>query len=233
MNKEIKTKDYFIFPDIFNDYPVKAFFTKKEINGDLTIISNFFKIPLTSIYQPIQRHTDKVFYLNGLPKKVIADAVITKKTELLLGVDVADCVPILIFDRKNKAIGAIHSGWRGTSQQILRKTIGYLREIFSTDPLDILIAFGPSIRKCCYEVSDDVYEAIKISSEGWQSYIKKNEKYFIDLSHANIAQALSEGVPSKNIWDCGLCTFCNPSLFYSYRFSKGKTGKQSGFIGLF
>jgi len=222
-----------IFPPIFDGLPVKAFFTTKAINGELKTISETVDIPIASIYQPIQKHTDRIMLLSSSMNKAVADAVITKRTGILIGIDVADCVPILIYDKRSQAIGAVHAGWRGTSHQILKKTIYKMADNFGSIPSDILIAIGPAIRQCCYEVGTDVFEAIRNSTGEGHYYSKKGKKDFIDLPIANIHQALSLNIPLENIWDIGDCTFCSPDHFFSYRYSKGKTGRQSGYIGIF
>ena len=91
----------------------------------------------------------------------IADAVITNNKGILLGVQVADCVPVLLYDVKRNVIGVVHAGWRGTAVSILKKTIETMRERFSSFPDDIKIAIGPSIRWCCYHVGYDVLESVE------------------------------------------------------------------------
>lgn len=227
-----QSNDMLIFPSIFNGLPVKAFFTTKAINGDLKIISRLADVPLSKIYQPIQKHTDSIIFLGPDMDIKIADAVITTQTGTLIGVDVADCVPILLYDKRLHAIGAVHAGWRGTSHQILGKTINKMADKFSSSPSDILIAMGPAIRQCCYEVGAEVIEAIEKATGTGEYYVQKEQRFFLDLPTANMYQAISSGVPSVNIWMLQECTFCRPYRFYSYRYSKGKTGRQSGFIGM-
>ncbi len=225
--------DMLIFPPILKGLPVKGFFTTKAINGDLKIISSLADVPISKIYQPIQKHTDKIIFLESDMDKKIADAVITALTGILIGVDVADCVPILLYDKRLQVIAAVHAGWRGTSHQILKKTISKMTHKFSSSPSDILIAMGPAIRQCCYEVGDEVIEAVEKATGAGEYYVQKEQSFFLDLPTANMHQAVSSGVPSLNIWMLNECTYCRPDLFYSYRYSKGKTGRQGGFIGIF
>jgi len=210
---------------------IKAFFTTKTLNDNLKELLNGVGIFEQDIYLPIQRHTNKIIILDNDFKPVIADAVLTEKKGLLIGVQVADCVPILLYDEDKEIIGAVHAGWRGTAKGILKNTIRTMQERFSSSPEDILIAMGPSIRGCCYVVSDEVKTAIQnVTGEG--AYCLKDRKYFVDLSSANKIQALSMGVPQQNIWQSDECTFCNPDKFYSYRYAKGANGRQGGFIGM-
>lgn len=232
MIEEKNSNDMLIFPPIFKGLPVKGFFTTKAINGDLKIISRLADVSISKIYQPIQKHTDRIIELGSVMDRKIADAVITAQTGILIGVDVADCVPILLYDKRLKVIGAVHAGWRGTSHQILRKTINNMADKFSSSPSDILIAMGPAIRQCCYEVGAEVIEAVEKATGTGEYYVQKEQRFFLDLPLANMYQAVSSGVPSVNIWMLQECTFCLPDRFYSYRYTKGKTGRQSGFISV-
>lgn len=239
--------DRLIYPDIFNDHVspvrrfrgdffsngVKAFFTRKLLGVDIREISIIFSMRKEDIYLPLQRHTDRIIVIESDLEPKIADAVITKRKGILIGVQVADCVPILLLDKRNSVIGAVHAGWRGTAAQIMKKTIESMINHFNSLPEDILIAIGPSIRWNCYEVGYEVKNAIYNATGDGEYYIRKNGKYCVDLSSANMYQAVSIGVSKKNIWISHECTYCNPKEYYSYRFNKGITGSQGGFIGIF
>jgi YfiH family protein len=163
----------------------------------------------------------------------MADAVVTQRKGILLGVRVADCVPILLYDRLKSAVGAVHAGWRGTASQIVKKTVGMMVELFDSAPDDIVVAIGPSIRWQCYDVGIEVREAVCEATGEGKYCIWRNGKCFIDLSSANRIQVLSSGIPADNIWSSVECTRCNPDSFYSYRYSGEYTGGQGGFIGVF
>lgn len=207
-----------------------AFFTTKIFN--INELSRRFNISGESLYLPIQKHTDRVYVLESDLKPIIADAVLTAKKAVLIGVRVADCVPMLLYDKENSVIGAVHGGWRGTAKEILKNTIKAMKERFNSSANDILIAIGPSIRGCCYMVGDEVKDAVyKATGEG-DYYHMQDGKYVIDLASANKIQALSMGIPKRNIWQSQECTFCNPDKFHSYRYTGGSTGRQAGFIGM-
>jgi YfiH family protein len=220
----------FISPPIFQGLSVRGFFTTKALNGDLQNISRLSGLPISSFYHPIQKHTDRIVVLTDSMDRKVADAVITSRTDVMIGVDVADCLPILLYDRRLNVIGAVHAGWRGTAGMILKKTILKMGEVFNSMPQDILIAMGPAIKGCCYEVGVEVIETVEIATGKGNYYIDKGDKYLLDLSAANMYQAFSLGIPSGNIWVSEYCTFCHPEKFYSYRYAKGKTGRQSGYI---
>ena len=215
---------------------VKAFFTTKIFvnnHGDINdALRKELNIAEDNIYLPIQKHTNKIHILDSDNKPVIADAVVTDKKYVLIGILVADCVPILLHDKSRGIIGAVHAGWRGTATQILKKTIVMMQERFRSLPEDISVAIGPSIRQCSYEVDEDVNIAVQEATGEGDYYRRQGNKFYVDLSSANRIQALSMGIPSQNIWQSDECTFCKPEKYYSYRYSGGSSGRQGGFIGM-
>jgi YfiH family protein len=223
-------------PPNIKSQSIKAFFTNKILNNDHVHINEALaekiNIPGDNIYLPVQRHTDKIYILESGLKPVVADAVITAEKQILIGILVADCIPVLLYDRDRDVVGAVHAGWRGTAKGILKNTIEIMQAKFKCSSTDIFVAAGPGIRQCCYEVGEDVLTAVReLTGEG-NYYSRQGYKYFVDLSSANKIQALSMGIPPENIWQSGECTFCNPEKYYSYRFSKGSAGRQGGFIGM-
>jgi YfiH family protein len=220
-----------IVPGIFGSR-VTAFFTGKDPGADRERIAGLLGRAPEIIYLPIQRHTDKIIFLESSREPLVGDAVITKEKGVLIGVQAADCVPVLIYEREKGIVGAVHAGWRGTAAGILKKTIEAIVDRYSGDGSNVIVAVGPGIKGCCYAVDHEVVDTVvKATGEG-RYYSRKGEKYYLDLSEANRAQALDLGVPEDNIWVSDDCTFCNPDRFYSYRYSKGSTGRQGGFIGL-
>jgi YfiH family protein len=213
-----------------------AFFTTRALyakNNDIkSAISSELSIPESSIYLPVHKHTDKVHVLENDTGTVIADAVVTGMKNVLIGVLAADCVPVLLCDNKQRVVGAVHAGWRGTAQQILKKTIQSMTDRYESSVEDILVAIGPSIRQCSYEVNDDVKAEVERATGKGQYFSRQNYSYFIDLATANKIQALNTGIDPGNLWLSDECTFCKPERFYSYRYSNGPTGRQGGFIGM-
>lgn len=221
-----------IKPEIF-DNKVTAFFTTKSLGVNKNLIAKLLSIKEDNIVFPIQTHSDIVLILDKYYKNIEADAIITQKTGILIGVKVADCIPILIYDKKNNIIGAVHAGWRGTAKEIISKTIKTMVKNFSSKPANILVALGPSIKGCCYNVGKDVLKELrKVVDSKFSFYKKINDKYYIDLSFINIMQMLNEGIEPNNIWNSNYCTYCNPDKFFSYRYMKKYNGSQGGFIGI-
>lgn len=151
-----------------------------------------------------------------------ADGLITDCPGACLTVLTADCVPLLFFDPKKKAIGAAHAGWRGTLEGIAKNTVRALEEIFGCRPKDILASLGPAIGPCCYEVGPEV------ASRFGSSFL--NGKNRLDLWKANESQLLEAGIPEKNIENSELCTSCHAESFFSVRAQKGATGRFASAI---
>lgn len=212
--------DDLIVPDIFPE-GIRAFFTTKRSHEAMPYTLNM------PFYRPVQRHTSQVIILDGMQKR-IADGVITDRRGIVIGIETADCVPILLCDPAIPMIGAVHAGWRGTAAGILRNAMRKLKDAFCSDPSRILLAIGPSIGPCCYEVDEPVYRAL--SSQTGSHYTPKNNKYYIDLPAENIKQALLEGVKKENIWTSQECTRCGHERFHSYRLQGKSAGRQGGFI---
>jgi purine-nucleoside/S-methyl-5'-thioadenosine phosphorylase / adenosine deaminase len=209
---------------------IEAFFTMKTLHlHPKAMVNEIFPADF-EVYMPVQRHTDRVIIVekNGSPE--IADAVLTQKRELCIGICVADCIPALLFDKRKLVAGAVHAGWRGTAAEILKKAIQAMIEHYQSWPDDIMVALGPSIKGCCYEVDSEVRDELcGVAGDGSYSR-QKHGKYFVDLSSLNMLQALSLGVPQKNIWVSDECTYCNHDKYHSYRYHKDHAGRQGGFI---
>jgi len=166
------------------------------------------------------------------------DALITDEEGIILSCFSADCVPILFYDPIHKAVGACHSGWRGTKGKILQNVVEEMRKHFSSNPAEILIAIGPSICKEQYVVSEDLalsfledYPDVGENSSSPIQRISK-DKFQLDLWDLNRRIALDSGIKEEHISISGYCTMENPELFFSHRYSQGKRGLQGAFICL-
>jgi len=222
-----------IEPPGFSSSKIKAFFTTKILGNNaekVQAVSREINISKEKVYLPIQKHTGKVHILESDLQPVVADAVVTGDKQVLIGVLVADCVPVILYDPLMNVIGAVHAGWRGTAQQILKNTIAVMKDRFDCLPQHISVAIGPSIRQCSYEVGKEVKTAVVNATGEGPYYHKERDKYFIDIAYANKMQACSMNVPEQNIWQSQECTFCDPEKFHSYRYSGDCAGRQGGFI---
>lgn len=172
-----------------------------------------------------------VFLPNGADG---VDGLITAAAELPIAVFTADCTPILLYDSVARAVGAVHSGWRGTLAEIGRAAVLKMSECFGSRAESITAAIGPSIKKCHFEVSPDVYESFfqKFGSLARDNSIEKSGKYYIDTDAINIKSLEAAGILRENIHVCPRCTFCESGHFFSHRASGGKTGRMCALIML-
>ncbi len=140
----------------------------------------------------------------------------------------ADCVPVFIFDPVRGVIALVHAGWRGTAKRIVARAVKVMEATYGSRPGDCLAVMGPSIRRCCYEVEAEVIRAMPEVESGWVA--AGRGRYYLDLPAVNAAILRDSGV--GDIWDCGLCTACDTSTFYSYRAEGGVTGRMAAIVTL-
>jgi len=155
------------------------------------------------------------------------DALLENTPGSAVAVKTADCVPILLVDRRHHAVAAVHAGWRGTAAEIVRRAVEHLRREFGSAAPDLDAAVGPAIGPCCYEVGPGVAahfpQNLEKDSDG---------RTHLDLAGANRRQLLETGLDSARIYISGLCTMCRPDEFHSYRRDKQDAGRMFSFAGL-
>ncbi len=186
------------------------------------------------------------------------DGLMTGQPGVLLGIQTADCIPVLVADRKNRAVAAFHGGWRGTLARIVENGVGRMRLEFGSKPEHLIASIGPGIGQCCYSVGDEVRQqfesqftyAPELFREVYDSDPVK-EKYpmlfltarapghsdlgpgmHLDLVEANRRQLLAAGIKKGSIFVTGQCTGCNTDRFFSHRIEKGFTGRMMSVIGI-
>ena len=217
------------------------------------------KLEAGSLITIRQIHSDIIRHVDAIPHDPLSgDGLITSTPGLLLGIQTADCLPVILVDPKRRAVGIFHAGWRGTLSRIVEKGVGEMHRCFGTRPRDLKAAIGPGIQGCCYEVGEE----IRIKFESQFSYAAKlfrevkesdpvREKYpllflsarppghsdslhklFLELVEANRQQLLSAGVPAKSIERSPHCTHCRTDLLFSYRAEKGRTGRMLAVVGI-
>lgn len=182
-----------------------------------------------------QVHGDKVIEVKDTNIKEAgeADAMVTAKANVFLGVLTADCVPILLVAPKQRVAAAVHAGWRGTLAGIAAKTVEYIAGTCHIAPESLEAALGPSIGPCCYDVGDDVVEPLRAR---WgnlaEACIEPSAGVFhLDLRRLNRAMLAETGLPSERIFEVGPCTSCAADEFFSYRRERKETGRQMSIIG--
>src|SRR6185437_11244960 len=206
-----------------------------------------------------QIHSDLIHCVTTAPTEQLAgDGLITCDPEIVLGIQTADCLPIILVDTKKRAVGVFHAGWRGTMKRIVEKGVGEMRRCFGSMPRDIKAAIGPGIRGCCYEVGEEVRRAFEAQFEYASALFREakdsdhiRERYpmlfltsrapghsdlpkriYLDLAEANRRQLLAAGVFARNIESSPLCTACHTDLLFSYRKEKGGTGRMLAAVGI-
>jgi YfiH family protein len=167
-------------------------------------------------------------------QKLECDGIVTNQPGVMIGVCVADCVPLLLLDPVQKVAAALHAGWKGTAQGIAVKGVEAMAELFDSRPAHILAAIGPAIGPCCYEVDEPVAVAFREQDGNFESFARPAApgKWRLDLVEANRRQLLRAGVGEERIETSNLCVCCEKNLFFSYRREGGETGRQMGFIML-
>ena len=148
------------------------------------------------------------------------DAMITRMTDVLLAVQTADCLPVLIGDKKTGAMAAIHAGWRGTAGRITERTVADLMLVHGVNPRNCIAALGPAACAECYEVGDDVIARYKKEFGYWRNLLvnfKADGKAHLDIRAANIQQLSFCGVSEDQIYVADYCTMHQNELFFSYR----------------
>jgi YfiH family protein len=160
---------------------------------------------------------------------VEGDAAVTSLRGIMLGVQTADCVPILIADMEGRAIAAVHAGWR-ERRRALQKIVARLVEKFQVDPKNLTAAIGPHIGVCCYEIGEEVVDAMPdtASIEGRPEWPKPH----LNLARANREQLLKTGIPESQLDISSLCTKCRADLFHSFRRDGKRMGHLLSIIGL-
>lgn len=166
------------------------------------------------------------------------DGLMTDEPGLVLATFYADCVPLYFVDRRRRAVALAHSGWRGTVARMGRCVTEKMREVYGTDPKDLIAAVGPSICQDCYEVSEDVADAFaqEFRKAGQKEQIlreKGNGKFQLDLWRANEIILQEAGIPAEQIQVTDLCTCHNSDYLFSHRASQGKRGNLGAFLGLY
>ena len=173
---------------------------------------------INKIFTLKQVHSNKVFYIshNNLTKKLEGDGLFTDEKGLAIGMKVADCLPIYIFDKKYKVIGIAHAGWRSTLVQIGKNLVNAITQKFSLCPSDLNFALGPCIDQSCYEVGFELLSQFFNTMPGSEIFfVQKNRIIYFDLRGLN--RFLLKELGLTEIAGLDYCTKCNPDLFYSVR----------------
>jgi len=175
---------------------------------------------------PKQVHSSKVISINKPGIIEETDGVISINKEIVLSIKVADCVPLFLGDKVSGHFGLVHSGWRGTANNISRRAVKRMKEVGS-NVKNIKAMIGPAINQCCFEVGPEVSDQFDNSF----SIAGKGDRQMLDLKSVIKHQLIDSGVKSENIIIDDDCTSCREDLYYSYRRDGKKSGRMIAIAG--
>lgn len=250
----IEEDRYIKFNDLEKEDGVLHLFSKKpfnfnrklldeeNINEEYKEIFKLLKYEPKKIATPHQTHSNNVIVVDETNINDTfeeTDGLITNLKGIALITVTADCQAILLYDKNKKLIANIHSGWKGTLNQILKNAVNLMIDKYDSNVKDIKMYICPSIRKCCFEVDKDVRDLFKEKFQIEESkYIFKGEikdgkeKYFIDTIKLNMLLAEGMGILKENIFESNICTKCKSDKFHSYRKDKDESGRNLALIVL-
>jgi len=222
----VTLKNQHIFPEIGLTFTPSQKCTKEEVVHHKAILADEIGVELNKLKFQHQIHSDIIRVINKDSEETDSDAMITDQQGLILCVKIADCAAILAYDSKNNAIAAIHSGWRGTQQNITAKSIKRMIEIYGSKPENLLIFISPCASGNNYEVGEDVAKFFPRSTKQIEY-----GKYLFDNTKELLFQLQEIGVYKNNIETSDICTIENEH-FHSYRRDKDSSGRMCAFIGM-
>jgi polyphenol oxidase len=201
---------------------------REEIQHNRELLAAAMGVPGSRLYFPSQVHKTRIVNVTHRTSKdelMETDALITAESGVCIAVMSADCVPILVYDTRNKAAGAVHSGWKGTVARILEKTLREMKSQFGTQGKDIVAGIGPSVCQESYEVGEEVVHLVNdaFGKESGLMIPQNGNKAKLDLWKANKIQLREFGVEESQIEISDLCTVKNNNYFFSAR--KGDSGR--------
>jgi YfiH family protein len=205
--------------------------------GDWKDVAGAFGIPGDRVVTVNQVHGDDVVVVDEgnyrETAQVHADALVTGERGIAIGVETADCVPILLLDPVVPAIAAVHAGWRSTVQKIVQKAVRTMQHRFGSDPSRMIAAIGPAIGPECYEVDEPVMGPVRTTFAFWEEVAapRANGRWSLDLVKLNRLELVQAGLAEGNVHAAGMCTACRLDLFYSFR-AEGRTGRMLSVIML-
>ncbi len=201
---------------------------RNEIRHNRSLLATAMEIPEAKLFFPSQVHKTRIVNVTRsttVEEVNETDALLTNEPGICIAVMSADCVPILLYDKKNKVVAAVHSGWRGTVAKITTKTLLQMQINFGTHGEDVLVGIGPSVCQDSYEVGEEVIDEVDLAFGKKANVMirKGSQKAMLNLWEANRIQLLDFGVMPENIELANLCTVKNNKDFFSAR--QGDSGR--------
>jgi YfiH family protein len=204
---------------------------------DWDAVAEAFGIARDRVVTVHQVHGDDIIAVDSRNFRDIgpmhADGLFTSVRGIAVGVETADCVPVLLFDPGTPAVAAVHAGWRGTVKKIAEKAVRAMQHRFGSDPVRMIAGIGPAIGPECYEVDEPVMGPVREAFPFWKEVAaaRGNGRFSLDLVNLNRLALVQAGLKELNVHAVGLCTSCRRDLFYSFR-AEGRTGRMLSAIML-
>lgn len=192
---------------------------------DRVEFAKILKLDYTNIVTPKQVHSKNISICTEAGNITDTDGIITNNKELVLSIQVADCIPIYLYDDQNQNIGLVHAGWRGVATGIIKNSIEKMKNLDSKS-IDIEVLLGPSIRQCCFEIGPEVGKLF----DGKFQKIGKSDRTYLDLQSAVIDKLINMNIQNKNIIDIKECTCCSDQ-YHSFRRDGNKAGRMIAMMG--
>jgi len=196
-----------------------------------TTLCRALRIDETRTVVPGQVHSSRVVVAEHCTGFADIDGIATNTIGTPILLHFADCVPVIIYDRKEQVICVVHAGWKGTAGSIAKNGVQLMMKEFGSQPANLIAAVGPAIGSCCYPTGDDVAERLAETVSGNGKLVARKEgKPYPELKAINAMQLLQSGVGQVDV--SNLCTACHPEMFFSHRQSGGNTGRQGAIAAL-
>lgn len=231
----------------------------RAVSGDLHGGSEFSLVTVRQVHREtvqVVRKSDRLLEMENGRATLEGDGLLTDVPGMVLGIQVADCVPVLVADVSRRVVGAFHAGWRGTLAGIARRGIDKMQAEYGSRPADLIAAIGPSIGPCCYSVGDEVrwgfagqfeYGAELFRERHvWSGRELEDEagsgagnrvRVYLDLWEANRRQLMDAGISENAVTVLHECTACardggGEMKYFSHRAERGFAGRMMGAIGI-
>lgn len=231
-----KFKDFWVLEGekvnvIFSNAKMNRSFNRHTDEGVNNLLSLKGDFAVDEVQYIKQIHSDKVLVYDKEQKDFIeneGDAIVTKEKSVIIGAFTADCVPVILVDESTSTIAAIHSGWKGTFNDITKNAAEKMINEFNCDVSNIKAYIGPHIRQCCYEVSEDLKEKFINKFNVPSEKLFKGRNLSMELCIEEDLKSL--GIKDENIYSFALCTHCEKeNKLFSYRRSNGIYGRLFSF----
>lgn len=211
--------------------------TLENVERNRLIVARALTVETSPFFPLRQVHGDRVVVIDGPVSLLdpfvpaVGDAVITSHPAMALCIRTADCVPLFIVDPDQRVIADVHAGWRGTALDIAGRVVATMVSRFGSRASRLLAAIGPAIGHCCYEVDEEVIDAMGAWAFGSSLVPSSRPKHWmLDLQAINRRQLLDRGLLAERIATIPLCTFCRQDLFFSHRRDGRQTGRQANIL---